>query len=133
MFGLPRDAGPQPKLELLMEHLGMDPQETDDGLRRAVADALVAFRFADPGEPQPIDLALRDAAYVLAAVLEPTRVVRLVKASTLALQAGRVAAWLKPVLLDHGFEWPWQDEAAPVAAISPRPVAAPRTAALTPA
>ena len=133
MFGLPRDAGPQPKLELLMEHLGMDPAETDDRLRRAVADALVAYRFADPGEPQPIDLALRDAAYVLAAVLEPTRVVRLVKASTLALQAGRVAVWLKPVLLDHGFEWPWAEEAAPRPAMVPRVAAAAEAAALSPA
>ncbi len=131
MFGLPRDAGPQPKLELLMEHLGMDPQETDDRLRRAVADALVAYRFADPGEPQPIDLALRDAAYVLAAVLEPTRVVRLVKASTLALQAGRVAVWLQPVLLDHGFEWPWQAEGGAVPAPAPRAVAVARSAALS--
>ena len=116
-----------------MEHLGMDPQETDDGLRRAVADALVAHRFADPGEPQPIDLALRDAAYVLAAVLEPTRVVRLVKASTLALQAARVAVWLKPVLRAHGFEWPWQDEASDPVPIPPRVMTVAEPAVLTPA
>ncbi|MDX2100985.1 MAG: hypothetical protein SF002_00445 [Alphaproteobacteria bacterium] len=115
MFGLPRDASISSKLDLVLDHLGLDPVEIDPSFRQAVAGALAEHRWSAGIDAQPVDLALRDAAYVLASVLEPSKVVRLVKAPTLAAHAERVEAWLRPVLGRFGYDWPWAAlEAAPV-------------------
>ena len=50
---------------------------------------------------------LRDAAFVLGAVLDRSRMARFARPDRLEGYAFRTAEWLRPLLETHGHPWPW--------------------------
>lgn len=121
MFGLPRDASHLMKLDILLRHIGVEPERVGSDVLRDAVNALLdhqteRMRRGLPtrtiaGEPD-LDRDLRDAAFVLAAQVDAGRVGRLVTAATLQNYCRSTEDWLQRPVERHGLRWPRHSDRA---------------------
>jgi len=118
MFGLPRDASHAHKLAIMLHHLGFDRDAADARLLDDVCAALLdhAARRTRVGLPvrmiddRPLlEPELRNAAFVLGALLDGPRMARFARPDLLEGYAFSTAEWLRPLVETHGYRWPWTD------------------------
>ncbi|HUA51340.1 MAG TPA: hypothetical protein VMB81_04210 [Candidatus Sulfotelmatobacter sp.] len=116
MFGLPRDASHAHKLAIMLHHLGFDRDAADARLLDDVCAALLDHLACRARVGLPVRMindkpllepGLRDAAFVLGALLDRPRMARFAPPDVLEGYAFRTAEWLRPLLETHGYRWPW--------------------------
>jgi hypothetical protein len=120
MYGLPRQASAEQKLAILLRHLGIDPDALSEAARTDIVQALRVdqvsrSRPAAFAEQAPLlERDLRNAAYVIGHVLDPSRIARFVDEPTLRAHMRATRPWLMAAMSRHGLAWP-ESEAASAA------------------
>ncbi len=119
MFGMPREASHAGKLAMMLHHLGFEQDAVQPKLIDDVCAALLDHQARRARRGLPVRMIngaplvepeLRDAAFVLGAALDGSRIARYARPDRLESYAFSTAEWLRPLLETHGYRWPATDD-----------------------